>query len=156
MSAKNTALKLLPMLTKSGLFDKNTNVKAIRPRETLGAGVEELEDRFSDSDANIQENIIKDMQVEDDALVPLIKNNRLESWYESIYDLAKQDCEEVLAEETGDGNKMQEAAFMLETKERELKRREEEKADALLHSKPRFKPKMKVNGKGSFRQLVAY
>ncbi|KAJ5051528.1 uncharacterized protein L3040_001304 [Drepanopeziza brunnea f. sp. 'multigermtubi'] len=141
---------------KNRLFDKNTNVKAMNPREILVAGTEELEDRFTSSDASTQESILKDMQLEEDFLELLMEKHRLEKWYETIYDRAEREYEEALADETEDGNKMQEAAFMLDSKERELKRREEEKSDGLLHSKPRFKPKTKLNGRSSTRQAIMY
>lgn len=127
------------------------------PQEVSGAGTEELGDRFATSDANTRENLMKEMQIEDDAMEPLREKYRLDIWYESILDAAKRDYEDELAEETEDGQKMQHMAVRLDEVEGEIKANEQRKADSLLHSKPRYKPKAKANGKlGNLRHSIRH
>ncbi len=130
-------------------------MKPMSPQDVSGAGTEELGDRFAGSDAITRENLMKEMQIEDDAMEPLREKYRLDVWYESILDAAKCDFEHELAEETEDGQKMQQMAVRLDEVEREIKENEQRKAESLLHSKPRYKPKAKANGKlGDFRHSI--
>ncbi|CAL3967495.1 unnamed protein product [Diplocarpon coronariae] len=139
------------------LFEKNTNVKPIGPREVLGAGSDNFEERFASSDDSTLESIMKDMQVEDDALEPLIEKYRLEQWFETIYEQAKQKYELDLEEQTDDGSAMQQGASRLAEIEQGIRKNEQTRAESLLHSKPRYKPKAKGSGNsGSFRHSIKF
>lgn len=122
------------------------------PEEVLGAGTEDPDPRFAALDASIREQLAQDMLLEDDDLQPLIEKCRLGQWYESALAQAKDDCDAELNEETDDGSKMNEIAAKLIDLEEGIKESEMKKAESLLHSKPRYKPKAKMNGKlGNFR-----
>ncbi len=134
------------MLIVVGLFDKNSTVKAFSPHDVLGACRDELDHRFTRLDASIREIIMKAMQVEDEVLKPYIEKARLDKWYESILDLAKEDIEKELTEETNRGASMKDVENQLAEVERGIAESERRKAESLLHSKPRYKPKAKMNG----------
>jgi nuclear pore complex protein Nup133 len=141
------------VLIKIGLFDEKSTVKPISPEDVLGAGTEDLDHRFTGLDASTREKIMKDMQAEDVLLTPYIESSRLDKWYQTALEQAKQDFEEEGNEETDDGRKMKEAEGALDEVERGIKESERRKAESLLHSKPRYKPKM--NGSlGSFRRSI--
>lgn len=116
------------------------------PDEVFGAGTEELDSRFSRFDFSTREQIMQDMSVEDTALRPLVEKFRLEQWYQSTLVKAKDDCATELHEQTDEGGMMQQAAENLVEIEEKIRAEELKKAEALLHSKTRFKPKAKVNG----------
>lgn len=136
---------------KDCLFDKRSDIKPMSPEDVLGAGVEELDSRFSESDASIREQVMQDMLVEDAALRPLIEKCRLDQWYQSALSQAKDDHDAELNEETDDGSRMNRIATKLADLEEGIAESEMKKAESLLHSKPKFKPKPKVNGIGNFR-----
>ncbi|KUJ15657.1 uncharacterized protein LY89DRAFT_618155 [Mollisia scopiformis] len=137
---------------KDRLFDKRSVIKPMSPEEVLGAGSEGLDPRFTVLDASIREQIVQDMLVEDDALKHFIEKCRLDQWYDSALTQAKDDYDSELNEETDDGGKMNQIAAKLVDLEEEIKESEMKKAESLLHSKPRYKPKPKVNGSvGNFR-----
>lgn len=138
-------------LTKTGLFDKKSDIKPMSPEDVLGAGVEELDSRFSESDDSIREEIVQDMLVEDATLRPLIEKCRLDKWYQTTLSQAKDDHDAELNEETDDGSKMNEIAAKLADLEEGIAESEMKKAETLLHSKPKIKPKPKTNGVGNFR-----
>lgn len=121
------------------------------PEDVLGAGVDELDSRFAESDASIREQIMQDMFVEDATLRPLIEKCRLDQWYQSALSQAKDDHDAELNEETDDGSRMNQIATKLADLEEGIAESEMKKAESLLHSKPKFKPKPKVNGVGNFR-----
>lgn len=130
-------------------------MKFVKPQDILGAGTEDLDRRFKGLDASIRENIMKDMQLEDDAFEHMIQTCRLDKWYESAQEHAKRDFEEQLAEETEGGKMMQDAESRLEELENEIKEKERQKAEDLLHSKPKYKSKGKMNGSAaSFRASI--
>lgn len=132
------------MLTYLGFFE-NKNMKPMDPTEVVGAGVLDVEDRFTRLDASITESIMGDMQAEDDSLA-LEGKHRLGQWYSTVLEQAKQDYETVLAEETDDGKSMQQMEALLAQIEGGIRANEQSKADSLLHSKQRYKPKPKTNG----------
>ncbi|KAK0106968.1 hypothetical protein ONS95_003683 [Cadophora gregata] len=139
---------------KNSFFEKNKNMKPMNNKEVLGAGVADVESRFTNTDASTLERIVGDMQVEDDSL-QLEDKNRLGDWYQTVLDKAKQDYETELAEETDDGKNMQQAQARLVLAEGEIREKELKRADALLHSKQRYRPKPKANGHlGKFRQSI--
>jgi nuclear pore complex protein Nup133 len=141
------------VLINIGLFDEKSAVKPISPQDVLGAGTEALGHRFTGLDASIRERIMKDMQAEDEKLKPFIESSRLDKWYQTALVQAKQDYAEEINEENDDGRKMKEADEALDEVERGIKESERQKAENLLHSKPRHKPKM--NGSvGSFRRSI--
>jgi len=143
------------MLTVVGLFDKNSTVRPISPHDVLGACTDELDHRFTRLDASIREMIMKAMQVEDEALKPYIQKARLDKWYESILDLAKEDSEKELTEETNSGASMKNVENQLAEVERSIAEGERRKAEGLLHSKPRYKSKAKMNGSvAKFRSSI--
>lgn len=120
----------------------------------LGAATDELDHRFRGLDASIRETIMKDMQVEDDYLKPFIQACRLDKWYQGALDLARQDYEEEVAEETSNGTKMKQAEEQLAKREQEIAEKEKSKADHLLHSKLKYKPKAILNGSTVFRASI--
>jgi nuclear pore complex protein Nup133 len=139
------------LLIDIGLFDKNSTVKPMSPQDVLGAATDELDHRFTGLDVSIRETIMKDMEVEDDALKPYIATCRLDKWYQGALDLARQDYEEEIAEETDDGRRMKQVEDQLAQVEGDIAEKERAKAETLLHSKPRYKPKAKLNGSTNFR-----
>jgi nuclear pore complex protein Nup133 len=143
-------------LTVIGLFEKNSKVKPISPQDVLGACTDELDHRFTRLDASIRERIMKDMQDEDDAMKPYIGTCRLNKWYQGALDLAKQDFAQEINDETNDGERMRQIAQKLQEVESGIAESEREKAESLLHSKPRYKPKAKADrmGRGSFRASI--
>ena len=134
------------LLTEIGLFDKDSNIKPMSPEEVVGAGTEYLGQRFARLDASIKETIMRDMQVEDAALKPFIETCRLDKWFQSALELSKEDFKKELDEQTDDGEKMRQAEQMLAGIEARIKENELRKADSLLHSQPRHKPRAKING----------
>ena len=118
----------------------------------MGAFTEDLQHRFARLDVSIKATIKKDMQAEDDALSRYIETCQLEKWYQAALDLAKRDVMEEVNEETEDGEKMQSIAAKLADIESRIAKNERNKAESLLHSKPRYKPKTRLNGSvGNFR-----
>ncbi|KAH7356516.1 Non-repetitive/WGA-negative nucleoporin C-terminal-domain-containing protein [Rhexocercosporidium sp. MPI-PUGE-AT-0058] len=142
---KKTALYQTSYLCFKNRFFENKNMKPMDPTEVLGAGVSDVEERFTPLDASIKESIIGDMQAEDD-LLELQGKHRLGQWYNTVLEKAKQDYEGVLAEETEDGKSMQDMEVLLAQIEAGIRTNEQSKADSLLHSKQRYKPKPKTNG----------
>ncbi len=116
------------------------------PSDVLRAGTDRLPQHFAGLDANQRERFTRDMEIEEDALKPLIEKCRLEKWFESALDQANRDFEEVLAEETDAGRNMIGAAERLEDIEREIKEKVKEDAERKLHRKPRYQPAKKMNG----------
>lgn len=111
----------------------------------MGAYTEETNQRFAGLDVSIQESIKKDMQAEDQALAMYIETCQLEKWYQAALDLAKRDVMEEVNEETEDGQKMRRVAAKLTEIEKQISQNERNKAESLLHSKPRYKPKAKLD-----------
>ncbi|KAG4428319.1 hypothetical protein IFR05_016195 [Cadophora sp. M221] len=142
---KKTALYQTAYLCFKNRFFDNKNMKPMDPTDVVGAGVSDVEDRFTRLDASITESIIGDMQAEDDSLA-LEGKHRLGQWYNTVLEQAQQDYEAVLAEETEDGKSMQQMEALLAQIEGGIKANEQSKADSLLHSKQRYKPKPKMNG----------
>jgi nuclear pore complex protein Nup133 len=141
------------VLIKTGLFDKNLTVKPVSPEEALRAGTDVLDHRFTGLDASIRERIMKDMHAEDVLLTPYIESCRLDKWYQTALEQAKQDFEEEVNDENDDGRKMKGAEEALDEVERGIKESERRKAESLLHSKPMYRAK--ANGSlGSFRRSV--
>jgi len=128
---------------KNRIFEKDSNVKPITPQDVLGAGTEELDHRFKRLDTSIRERIMKDMQVEDNSLKPYIEKCRLDKWHQGTLDLATSDFRDEVAEETADGEQMRQAARKLSELEKGITKDEKSKAESLLQSKPRYKPKPK-------------
>jgi len=137
------------------MFDvpSTSNVKALSPEEILGAGTDELDHRFTGLDASIQELIMNDMQVEDDAFNSYIQTCRLDKWYKGVLDLVQQDYEEFVAQETSDGTKTKAAEEALAQLEEDIAEKEREKALKKLYSE-KFKPKAKLNGNSNFRASI--
>merc|ERR1712093_436233 len=145
---KTSLYQTLYSCFKDRFFEKNKNMKPMNNEEVLGAGVADVEGRFANTDASTLERIVGDMQVEDD-------NLRLKDWYGTVLDKAKQDYETELAEETDVGKNMQQAQARLAIAEGEIREAELRRADTLLHSKQRYRPKAKTNGRlGKFRQSI--
>lgn len=127
-------------------------MRPINPENVLGAFTEDLNHRFAGLDVSIQESIKKDMQAEDEALSRYIETCQMEKWYQAALDLAKRDVMEEVNEETEDGEKMQGVAAKLAEIESQIAQNERNKAESLLHSKPRYKHKAKLDGSvGNFR-----
>ncbi|KAE8445276.1 hypothetical protein EG329_013514 [Mollisiaceae sp. DMI_Dod_QoI] len=133
---------------KDRLFDKKSDMKPMSPEDVLGAGTDELDSRFTRFDSSTREQIMEEMLVEDDALKPLLEKCRLDQWYQSALVQAKEDYEAELNEETDDGSRMNQIAAKLADLEEGIKESEMKKAESLLHSKVRYKPKAKANGGG--------
>jgi nuclear pore complex protein Nup133 len=92
------------------------------------------------------------MQAEDEALSRYIETCQLEKWYQAVSDLAKRDVMEEVNEETENGEKMQRVAAKVMEIENQITQNERNKAESLLHSKPRYKPKAKLDRSvGKFR-----
>jgi hypothetical protein len=137
------------------MFGKDSNIVSMSPSEVLGAGIDQLPRHFSGLDANQRERFIKEMEIEDDLLRPLIEKSRLDDWYKTTLSQAKKDFEKDLQEKTDDGKNMIEAAVRLEDIEKSIK--ENVKADAYrrLHNKPEYQRRKKPNGNvGKFRSSV--
>lgn len=118
----------------------------------MGAYTEELNYRFKGLDASIQESIKKDMRAEDEALSKYIDTCQLGKWYQAALDLAKRDVMEEINEETDDGQKMRRVAARLTEIENQISQSEKDKAQSLLHSTQRYRPKPKIDrSKGKFR-----
>jgi nuclear pore complex protein Nup133 len=126
----------------------------MEPKEVLGAGIDEVDSRFKNLDASIRDGIMRDMQDEDDTLKPLIDKHRLEKWFQGVLDLAKHDYAEGLAAETEDGQNMQSVALELQNLEKAIEEQERGKAESLLKTKLRFKPKVKLNGSTNMRASI--
>ena len=133
------------------MFEKESNVTAIQPKDILGAATSELDHRFTGLDVSIRASIMADMSVEDDALEQYIETCRLDKWHQTALDLAKQDYDEEIAEKTDDGKRLNEAEKRLEEIEADIEKKEQVKASSLLHSKLRYKPKFRLNGSTNFR-----
>ena len=118
----------------------------------MGAYTEDLNHRFAGLDVSIQESIKKDMRAEDEALSKYIETCQLKKWYQAALDLAKRDVMEEVNEETDDGENMRRVAAKLAQIENQISQNERDKADALLHSKQRYKPKARLDRSvGNFR-----
>jgi nuclear pore complex protein Nup133 len=142
-------------LTKAGLLDKKSPIKAMGPEEVVGAGTEYLGVRFANADASTQEQVMQDMIMEDEALKPLIERSRLEDWFNTAMTQARDDWEAELNEETDNGGRMEEVAAKLDGLEEAIRERETKRADDLLFLKPRYKPKARMNGSvQTFRSSV--
>jgi nuclear pore complex protein Nup133 len=126
----------------------------VNPRDILGAGTENLDSRFTGLDASIRENIMEDMQAEDVSFKILIDTCRLDRWHQSALELAKAHFEAELAEETDGGNLMRDADDKLEQLEMDIKEKERQNADNLLHSKPKYKAKARLSSAARFRSSV--
>ena len=139
-------------LTVTGTFEKNSAARPINPEHVLGAYTEELNHRFNGLDVSIQESIKKDTRAEDEALSKCIETCQLEKWYQAALDLAKRDVMEEVNEETDDGEKMRRVAAKLTQIESQISQNERNKAESLLHSKQRYKPKPRLDRSvGKFR-----
>jgi nuclear pore complex protein Nup133 len=146
---------MFPKLIVTGLFDKSSAVTPMSPEEISGACTDELDHRFTGLDDSIKERIMKDYQKEDDQFIVYAEKCRLNKWYVSALDQAKQDFAEAIAEETEDGKNMIEARNELENIEATIAQKEMGKAEGLLRAKPRYKPKVRANGgAGSFRTSI--
>ena len=120
------------------MFENGSPVKHVSPQQVLGASTDELDHRFKGMDASQRETLMKDMQMEDDALVPHLEHAQLDHWYQAAMDLAKQDFTDEVNEETNKGDKMKLVALQLEEIEKDLRAKSREEAEDLLHSqKPR-------------------
>ncbi|TAQ90220.1 hypothetical protein B7494_g1492 [Chlorociboria aeruginascens] len=133
---------------KNGLLGKDSSVQPISPEGVLGAFTDEVDHRFEKMDISIQDQVTRAMQSEDDALKPLIEASRLDKWYHTAFDLAKQGFKDEINDETGEGGKMRRVAEKLREIERGITESERRKAKNLLHSKPRYRP-VKSNGSPS-------
>lgn len=142
---RSTALYLtLRACLKNRVFDSDSSIKPISPQEVLGACIEELPDRFNGLDISVREGILKGMQTEDKALLRYVETSRLEKWFQSALDLAKEDFTEEVDEETDDGKKMRDAAQALERIEKQIMENERSSAQKALH-------RGKIDGTGKFR-----
>jgi len=142
-------------LSLTGLFNKSSIVTPMSPEEIAGACTDELDHRFTGLDDSIQDRIMKDYQKEDDQFLIYFEKCRLNKWYVSALDQARQDFAEAIAEETKDGKNMIEAKDELENIEAAIAQKELSKAEGLLRAKPRYKPKVRANGvAGSFRSSI--
>ncbi len=130
-------------------------MKPISPENALGAGIQELEQRFSALDPDLRERVKSDMQVEDDALAPAIKQCRLEHWFQAALELAREDFEAALAHDMEDGPAMGLAEAKLQEAENIIKEKEQKKSEGFLLVKPRYKSKAKINSSlGNFRSSI--
>lgn len=146
---RNTTLYLtFRACFKNRIFDSDCPVQPISPQDVLGACTEELHERFNGLDLSIRESILKDMQTEDDALKPYVETCRLEKWYQSALDLAKQDFADEVDEETDDGEKMLGVAQTLQRIEIQIKEKERSAAQKALHS---TRTKITESSIGKFR-----
>ena len=118
----------------TGIFENNSPVKHISPQQILGALSGELDHRFKSMDASQRETLVKDMQAEDDALIPYLEHSQLDHWYQAAMDLAKQDFTDEVNQETNDGNNMKLVALQLSEIEKDLRNKSREEAEELLHS----------------------
>lgn len=128
------------------MFEKNSTIKSMSPQDVLGACTDELDHRFNGLDANMRDDLMKDMQVEDDRLKPFIKKCRLEKWYQGALDLAKQDFAAEVDDQTDDGKRMARAAERLREIEKGIADKEKSKADSLLHRPSPVKPIARLEG----------
>jgi nuclear pore complex protein Nup133 len=135
----------------TGLFDEKSTVKPMSPQDVLGACTDELDHRFDGLDASMRNEIMKDMQVEDDRLKPYIQRCQLDKWVQGALDIARQDFAEEIEGQTDDGKRMQGAAQRLREIEDKIAEKERRTAESLLHSKPRYKPKQRLDSTGRFR-----
>jgi nuclear pore complex protein Nup133 len=115
-----------------GIFDGDSSIEPISPQEVSGACTKKLPDRFNGLDINVKEGILKDMQTEDNALKPYVEGSRLDQWYQSALDLAKEDFTREVDEETDDGGKMGDAAQDLEKIEKDITEKEKISAEKAL------------------------
>lgn len=123
---------------KDRIFENNSPVKHINPQQILGSCSDELDHRFKGMDASQRETLVKDMQAEDDALVPFIEHSQLDRWYQAAMDLAKQDFTDEVNQETNEGDSMKLVALQLAEIEKDLRAKSREEAEELLHS---YEPK---------------
>jgi len=143
------------VLTIIGLFDSDSTVLPISPSEIAGACTDELDSRFTGLDESIQDRIIRDYQVEDDNFSGYLEKCRLDQWHSSILQQAKQDFAGEITGETEDGKNMNDAKYELEEIEAIIIQKEKGKADGLLRSKHRYRPKARASGgTGSFRASI--
>ncbi|TVY67453.1 Nucleoporin [Lachnellula suecica] len=139
-----------------GLIDnKESTVSPRGPEEIAGAYTDELDHRFTGLDASIQDRIMRDYQMEDDQFTIYREKCRLDHWYKTVLEQANEDYKEEIKEETEDGKNMQDARHALEDIEKSITAKEVNKAQGLLQSRPRYKPKGRGNGNaGSFRTSI--
>lgn len=138
----------LSQLTVTGIFENGSPVKHVNPQQILGASTDELDHRFKDMDASQRETLMKDMQAEDDALVPYMEHSQLDHWYQAAMDLAKEDFMDEVNRLTNDGTNMKLVALQLEEIERDLKAQSRVEAEELLYS---HEPKKGLGAKKSTR-----
>lgn len=72
------------------------------------------------------------MQTEDNALKPYVEGSRLDQWYQTALDLAKEDFTAEVDEETDDGGRMRDAAQALEKIEKDITEKERISAEKAL------------------------
>jgi nuclear pore complex protein Nup133 len=105
------------------------------PQDVAGACTEDLYEQLNRLNANLREGILKDMRVEDEALKPLIDTCRLDKWYQSALDLAKQDSADEVDETAIENKKMPDIAEKLASIERQIMEKEQRGAEKALHSR---------------------
>lgn len=135
---------MIPCSNRSGdigLFDKSSGFRIVDPKEALGAYTANLDSRFSNPKASFKDALVRDLKSEDEALKSYVDACRLEKWFESTLDLAKQSIAREANEETETGLAMQQVARELQSIEEQIARRSRDSALNLLASKPRFKPR---------------
>ncbi|CZS98547.1 related to NUP133 Nuclear pore protein [Rhynchosporium graminicola] len=142
---KTAVYQTVYMCFKNRTFENNSNMRPMDPIDVTDAGVSDVEERFSQLDASIKENLADEMQVEVDSLA-LEEKHRLSKWFNTVTEKAKGDYEAALAEATDEGKSMHQVEAQLALVEGDIKEKERIKADGLLHSKQRYKPKPKTNG----------
>lgn len=128
------------------MFEKGSTVKAMSPKDVLGACTTELDHRFNGLDASMRQEIMKDMKVEDDQLRPYMQRCRLDKWYQAAVDLAKQDFTAEVDDQTDDGKKMLKAADKLVELEKAIAEKERSAAERLLHAAAPRRSKTRVDG----------
>jgi nuclear pore complex protein Nup133 len=131
------------------LFEKPSTLGLVSPRGALGAYTEELDERFRGVDASIRGPLLKDMQAENETLELYVEKCRLEKWFEEVLDLAKRDIQEEMNQETEAGGMMKKMAQQLQQMEQRIASDSQKAALDMLRSKPRYKPKPKLNGSAS-------
>ncbi|CAD6500451.1 BgTH12-07628 [Blumeria graminis f. sp. triticale] len=125
------------------LFDKGSDIKPISPCEVLGAGLEGLDERFTRLDNSLREDIMREMQIEDDALRRLIETSRFDQWHATVLELAQHDRDQEKEEKIKDKQRIQDASEELTRMEGIIRENEKKKAENLLYAKSRPKSKTK-------------
>ncbi|KHJ35852.1 putative nuclear pore complex subunit nup133 [Erysiphe necator] len=111
----------LKLCYKFGLFEKEAILKPVTPQECLEAGTQTLDHRLQMLDVSIREKLMKEMQIESDALKLLIDSSQLNQWHKTLLDLVKLDLEKELEEEVENEKRVQHAAEQLRSIEELLK-----------------------------------